>query len=121
VSAFNFKAQFAEAVESGAKRQTIRAMRKNLPKVGERAHLFTGMRTKQCRRLRAGHEDRIKRVERVHIAYDILVVGTVGFTSHQRGEQNSFARKDGFKDMAEMREWFRAQHGLPFNGFMVEW
>jgi hypothetical protein len=28
---------------------------------------------------------------------------------------------DGFKSWTEMRDWFIAQHGLPFEGVLVEW
>lgn len=48
---FNFKKQFADSVESGEKRQTIRARRKNRPQVGQTAYLYTGARTKACRKL----------------------------------------------------------------------
>ena len=48
-----FQKQFADLVESGEKRQTIRAYRKDGrdPKVGDRLHLYAGLRTKQCRKL----------------------------------------------------------------------
>jgi hypothetical protein len=47
----NFKAQFAESVESGSKKQTIRANRKHPIRIGDTLYLFTGMRTRNCRRL----------------------------------------------------------------------
>ena len=52
--AFNFKAQFADAVERGVKRQTIRAIRKDgrVPHIGSALQLYTGMRTKNCRKLK---------------------------------------------------------------------
>jgi hypothetical protein len=125
MSAYNFQARFAEDVDAGRKRQTIRAMRKHMPKVGERVHLFTGMRTKKCRRLRAGHEDRHKRVFVVNMTE--LTITTispqgVGYCMNQ-GDLSieTFARNDGFTNWPEMRAWFRSQHGLPFHGFMVEW
>lgn len=50
--AYNFKEQFAPLVSSGIKRQTIRAngdRRHAAP--GESVQLYTGQRTKECRKL----------------------------------------------------------------------
>ena len=55
--AINFKAQFADAVEQGRKRQAIRAERKdNRPpcKLGDTLSLYTGLRTKATRKLGEG-------------------------------------------------------------------
>lgn len=51
--AINFKKQFAPAVESGEKRQTIRARRQDGrdPVAGQTLYLYTGIRTKGCRKL----------------------------------------------------------------------
>ena len=49
--ALNFKKQFAEKVETGEKRQTVRAKRKRAFVVGDKLYLYTGMRTKYCRKL----------------------------------------------------------------------
>lgn len=51
---FGFKAVFSDLVEDGIKRQTIRAARGKVPRVEPDGlmHLFVGLRTKSCRRLR---------------------------------------------------------------------
>jgi len=49
--ALNFQKQFAPKVEARLKRQTIRALRKRPIKKGDMLYLYTGMRTKACRRL----------------------------------------------------------------------
>ncbi|MEM6839576.1 MAG: ASCH domain-containing protein [Cyanobacteria bacterium P01_C01_bin.120] len=50
--AYNFKPQFAPLVESGVKRQTIRARGKRRhARPGEALQLYTGQRTKACRKL----------------------------------------------------------------------
>jgi hypothetical protein len=46
----NFSEQFAERVKSGDKRQTIRRSKKCGP--GDTLQLYTGQRTKACRKLR---------------------------------------------------------------------
>ncbi len=47
----NFKKQFEGKVKSGNKRCSIRPKGKRLRKAGEKVHLFTGLRTKECRKL----------------------------------------------------------------------
>jgi hypothetical protein len=50
--AYNFKPQFAPLVEAGTKLQTIRAERRSRHAApGEAIQLYTGMRTKACRKL----------------------------------------------------------------------
>ena len=53
MAALNFQKRFAEAVETGEKRQTIRRRRADGhdPKAGDPLYLYTGMRTKACRKL----------------------------------------------------------------------
>lgn len=48
----NFQKQFADLIEAGTKRQTIRAARKYPIKVGDKLYLYTGLRTKYCRKLK---------------------------------------------------------------------
>ncbi len=54
--ALNFKARFADDVETRRKRCSIRAPRKDGrdPKPGDSLQLYTGMRTRECRKLGAG-------------------------------------------------------------------
>lgn len=52
--ALNYQKRFAPLVESGKKKHTIRACRKDGrdPRPGEVLYQYTGMRTKGCRKLR---------------------------------------------------------------------
>ena len=50
--AYNFKSQFADYVTEGSKEQTVRAFRTYPVRVGDRAYLYWGLRTKQSRLLR---------------------------------------------------------------------
>jgi hypothetical protein len=50
--AYSFKEQFVPMVMDGSKPGTIRSFRKYAPRVGQLAHLFFGMRTKFCKKLR---------------------------------------------------------------------
>jgi len=49
--AFNFKREWTSLVEDGIKRQTVRASLR--AEVGDTLQLYTGQRTKACRKLRA--------------------------------------------------------------------
>jgi hypothetical protein len=118
---FNFQKQFAADIESREKRQTIRARRKNRPKVGQTAYLYTGARTKACRKLGEGI---IKKVEPLIIEHD-----GIRWLPHQMGELlmrnedylNFYATADGFADWPAMRDWFQKTHGLPFEGDLIRW
>lgn len=121
--AFNFHARFARAVERGEKRQTIRATRKHLPRVGQTAYLFTGMRTRACRRLGA---EPIVRVEEIEIGTDgviwlPLVAGEDGLYALSGPAADEFARADGLESADELVGWIARTHGLPFRGFVTYW
>lgn len=113
--AFNFKSVFASAVECGWKCQTIRAKRKNRPRVGQTAHCFIGMRTRRCRRLGAWP---ICAVHDVRLMGDGVLVDGAALKC---GDLDAFARADGFSGWAGMTAWFINEHGLPFHGDLVMW
>lgn len=124
--AINFKKEFAEDVEWGHKRQTIRAPRKDgrpHAKVGDRIRLYTGMRTKGCRLLGEATVTKI----------DTLWMDAVGMKLNGQHVQsalgsrddpitdNEFAQADGFEGFTEMANWFSEVHGLPFEGVVIYW
>ncbi len=116
--AFNFQKQFAPSVESGEKRQTIRSPRKIRPEAGQAAHLYTGLRTKACRKL---GEHEIKSVKPIIITQ--AGVGSMGdiVAIYSRDALDKFARADGFESWTAMRDWFDKTHGLPFEGDLIKW
>lgn len=124
--ALNFKKEFAPFVEAGledhthfqAKRQTIRARRKDGrdPKEGQQLFLYTGMRTQVCRKL---GEAECKSVQQFTIEENLAIyVGTHCLTV---GEEEEMAKRDGFKNRGEFLDFFRKTHGLPFHGFLIKW
>lgn len=119
--AFNFQKRFAEKVESGEKRQTIRARRKDgrNPQVGQTAYLYFGMRTKSCRKIGEGI---ITSVETIVIDRNGLLTDVViGASPIDHYEKVNLSRADGFGCFQEMLEWFETTHGLPFYGFLINW
>ena len=117
--ALNFQARFAPIVESGEKRQTIRAYRKDGrdPKVGDTLYLYTGQRTKRCRKL---GEARCRSVQPIQIR-----VGNIALPGKRGGSTSrqchAIARADGFSDWSAMTRWFSRTHGLPFKGLLIRW
>jgi hypothetical protein len=115
--AFNFQKQFAEAVELGIKKQTIRMRRMNRPRIGQMAFLYTGMRTKKCRLLKASM---IKKVSSV-LMYALSEYVVVGNEQIEGDKLEQFAKADGFESWAAMYNWFHHTHGMPFFGDLISW
>ena len=128
--ALNFQKWSAPLVESGEKRQTIRAYRKDGrdPKVGDTLYLYTGMRTKACRklgevvcnsaeRLRINEDGGVSR----HVFKRVDPFYTAAWAEYDVGWCNRIARADGFNGLGEMRRWFEKTHGLPFEGLLIKW
>ena len=117
--ALNFQAQFAPLVESGEKRQTIRLLRKDGRMScfqGDTVVLYTGMRTKGCRKLLDATCESIDPIT-------IKANGTVKLCGQvlHRDTVEEIARADGFSDKAAMMEWFEKTHDFPFIGYLIRW
>jgi hypothetical protein len=124
--ALNFMKQFANDVELGVKRQSIRPYRKDgRPhcKAGARLKLYTGQRTKSCRLLGVATVLSVRDVE-IH-STEMFINGTRLFqTIYDRDApqtDNEFAEADGFESFTEMANWFDEKYGLPFKGVVIEW
>lgn len=125
--ALSFQKQFAPAVESGKKLQTVRPLRKVRPfRVGDVAALYTGMRTKNCRLLGSGD---VISVEPIEIASCDLQAGAraiirvnIGPWSLSKKEREAFAKADGFTDARDMARWFAERYvGAVFRGVLIRW
>lgn len=125
--ALNFKKEFARAVETGEKRQTVRAHRKDgRPhcKQGDTIKLYTGMRTKSCRLLAEATVLSIKpvRIEATEMWLDGQRLHASIFSRDQFDPtDNEFAQADGFTSFMDLSDWFRQVHGLPFEGVVIRW
>lgn len=125
--AYNFKAQFAPAVEAGTKLCTIRG---RAAKVGTTAYLYMGMRTKACRKLGQGTI--------VHCSNITLGYAEAGYPRAIFGEYHikyeefsRLAEADGFATPRDMVDFFRDQYKTVtpvdgggtnvFSGFMITW
>ena len=117
--ALNFQKQFAAAVESGEKRQTIRKQRKRPFRGGDTLFLYTGQRSRKCRNLLNVRCKSVEpfAIERTREGF----VFTVGNRELDAVAADEMALADGFDDFFGMIDWFERTHGLPFEGVLIRW
>jgi hypothetical protein len=115
--AYNFKKQFASRVEEGSKRQTIRAHRKNGldAKPGDKLYLYTGMRTKACRKLIEATCASVEAIEIHHMS--VYISGRMLSAKELR----DLALADGFRDATSFLSFFHKEHELPLHGVLIKW
>jgi hypothetical protein len=112
----NFKKEFAQAVELGTKRTTIRATRRCPVKAGDTLYLYTGLRTKCARKLR---EERCISECSISLFPDKTV--TMDNRTASRAQVQTLARIDGFDTENDFFRFFESTHGLPFTGQLIMW
>ena len=122
--AYNFEKRFAPLVESGQKVQTIRNSSRNA-RPGQPAYLFTGQRTKSCRKLNTGTLIDVSPIELGRHAcgepYAVIKHGIFLPEHLTHGGLDCFAQADGFQSGEEMIVYFESKSNLPFNGFLHIW
>ncbi len=123
----NFKEQFAEAVKNGTKRQTIRQVRKNPIKPGDMLTMFTGQRTKECRKLCMHKCKSVYEITIYHTADDFIPASVEirpfeNGPAHPSFDIHTFAMEDGFSSAKEFYDFFKNQYGgLCFKGVLIKW
>jgi hypothetical protein len=121
--AYNFQSRFAGAVADGRKTQTIRALRKDgrVPRVGQTAYLYTGMRSSAARKLGDGMIVEVHNIKISHMGIAVETEEVQTAILRKVETLDAFAKSDGFSNWQEMRDWFSATHGLPFEGHLIMW
>lgn len=132
--AYNFQPQFADAVQSGEKRQTIRAIGKRRHATpGQPIQLYTGMMHKTCRKL-IKPDPVCTAVQRVRIEkfpaknkhdcdfFQMYLDGEVMF----KHEVRDLAINDGFDSPEAFfqffdQTYFKKNGDWPFNGLLIRW
>lgn len=105
---------FKDKIQNGAKRQTIRKLRKHPIKEGDRLYLYWHTRQKDCEKL--GEAICIETYTiSMSIDQDRLCVirlhGGLGNAHRLKFEQIlELANDDGFRTVQEMKEWFLKTH-----------
>ena len=113
--AFSFKPEFVPKILSGEKLSTIRSTRRC--NVGDTMHLYTGLRTKKCKKL----------MDVVCIGVATIVVSA--YSLWKLGETEGNVRpsaaplheQEGFANVKDMIDFFRQQYGLPYRGYIHAW
>lgn len=117
--AINFT-KFVDKVESGAKLQTIRSKRKRPIKQGDTLHLYTGMRTKQCRLIRV-----VPCLEDVDIEMFRTISGNFIYLNNRKlttGRAEMLAIADGFASISAFWDWFFPnKKTIHFEGQLIKW
>lgn len=121
--AYSFKSRFGPPILAGTKAQTIRAERAGKSRharPGELVQLYTGMRTRQCRRLGEARCLEVSAVK-IDLLLSVLIVGDVCFGGPKALDQ--FARQDGFADWHDLVDFWVAEHpGVDlFEGVLIRW
>lgn len=118
--------RFVDAVRAGIKTSTIRPPGRpsKRPMEGDTITLFrwTG-RPYHSKQQEVGRF-RVRRVWNVTVSEqgtERTDGGTFSRSHAPGGERETIAQREGFRDWEEMASWFRDQHGLPFDGIMIEW
>jgi hypothetical protein len=111
-------------IKSGAKRQSIRADRKNPIKIGDKLYLYWKQRSpKDCEKLGETKCTNIAAVTITKDSYSIDSENLFFNTGKFSDELNlwMFAIADGFNNWQELIEFFKESHGLPFTGVVIQW
>ncbi len=119
----NFQRGFAANVWLGKKRQTIRAMgnRRDVPKVGDLAHCYSGLRTANAVQLGRWLISRVDVISFSLTECGMEWVSLNGNAASVR-EFNALATADGFESGAAMNTWFKNNHAPgAFMGWVVAW
>lgn len=123
--AYSFQGRFVSAIEAATKMQTIRAHGKRRhARAGEMLQLYTGMRTKDCRKIRPDVVCLAVvpiRLDRNGGGFNEILIDGVALPRKRHGE---FARADGFQSAKEMADFWRATYGPKskvFEGLLIRW
>lgn len=97
------------------KTTTIRAKRKRPIKKGDRLFLFSGLRTKYCKKLGETDCMKVENISMTEVQPGRTMVVLDG-TCLLEDEVQNIALADGFETWQQMIGWFRKNHGFPFEG-----
>ena len=126
-----FKPRFAKLVKAGKKFQTIRPLPKRIPRCGDTLSLRMWKGKPYRSKQRVLLETKLDDIKVCHIDEKgivmqppsgcLLAIAGAKIITLDGEHADRFARADGFTDWNEMREWFKAEHGLPFDGVVLYW
>lgn len=107
MSALSFRQQYAPLILSGQKDQTIRVPRKRPIRVGQTLHLFTGMRTKRCKRIGTAV---CSETFPLYVCYGLGTCGSTRGGPLTVEQRDDLARRDGFSGWLVLMDVLRDMH-----------
>lgn len=134
--AYSFNKRFIQSIEHGLrvhldedaalrippKRQTIRAIgRRRHATPGAILQLYTGMRTKQCRKIGDARCTSVGKVQLRFTDFDFVILLDSKVLGPRKMQE--FARADGFQDWQDMFSFWRREHGNIYiwDGIVIRW
>jgi len=121
MAAYNFQKRYVALIESGQKRQTIRARRKNgyVPIAGEVLRLYQGMRTRACKLIcEVSVTEVLPIVVNTGNGCADVVLRCERLTDAQVLD---LAKSDGFRDVRDFAEFFNQKYGDELNAYLIRW
>ncbi len=125
--AYNFQTRFVEAIKTGFKRTTIRA---NEAVPGTTAYLFTGMRTKACKRIGQGRIIGCSSIT-VGVKQSGVPLIVIRGKTLNANDLALLAKGEGFKDALELVDFFKTTYKTVlgtadggaqyFKGYLIAW
>jgi len=125
----NFQRQFASPILRGEKPHTVRRQRQVPIKVGDVLHLYTGLRTKDCRKIGRAICSKIDRITVIipvcdKMGWDIEI--TINGKRLSFEDACAFALRDGFKGdpylaLQKMTGFFYKRYRERFEGVVIHW
>ncbi len=125
--AYSFNRRFIEPIRQGQKTQTIRSYSEaRQPRPGQLLQLYTGMRTKHCRRILPDVPCLTVMKVQIEFAFDQeWVIDKITTDGIRVRDLDDFAIRDGFTDRYDMSAFWRAHHpeatATGFDGILIEW
>lgn len=115
--AYNFQAQFADAIRAGLKFSTIRPNGKRRhAQRGDMLQLYTGMRTSNCQLIKTAACVASLPIE---IHADRIMIDGHDLPQSQFAD---FAQHEGFSTIGNLQAWFADRYGLPTrNMTLIYW
>ena len=110
---------FVKAVANGSKHFTIRQLRKKPIKKGETLQLYTGLRTKQARKLREAVCKNVGDIKIENKRKEFLF--WLDNKPLSLEQVQDISNKVGFDSVEDWIEYFKNKYKFPFKGQLIEW
>jgi len=108
---------FKDKIISGAKRQTIRSVRKRAIATGDKLYLFWKQQSpKDCEKLGEATCTSVKHIQIMRNGY------VMPYESQMvKVHLDTFAIADGFDNWDDLIQYIEKSYGLPFEGVLIQW